>query len=425
MKLSKQERSWILYDWANSAYSIIITTAIFPIFYTGIAKASISETQSIAYLGFGNSFYSLVIAFLSPILGTIADYKFRKKRFFTFFFTVGTGSTLALSLLSSGNWLSALLIYMASAIGFSGANLFYDSFLVDVSSEDRMDWISASGFAWGYVGGGVAFLLSLLLVLGYKVFGFESNLPAVRISFLITGLWWILFTIPFFKNVRQVHYIEPQPHAVRESFKRLWHTFKHIRGYKHVFVFLIAYFFYIDGVGTIIKMASPIALSLGIPESMLMIILLAIQIVAFPFALLYGRLAKRWTGRRMIIAGIGVYILVTFIAFLLHFIPSITMRIVVFWILSMLVASSQGGIQALSRSYYGKIIPKQKSAEFFGFYNIFGKFAAILGPFLVGLFTSIAGSTSVGVLSIVILFVTGGVILIKIKDVQPSRSEGS
>ncbi len=409
---TRKERSWVFYDWANSAYSIIITTAIFPLFYESIAP----ERIYVATWGFANSGASIIMAVLAPVLGTIADYRGNKKRFFSFFFALGVASTFALALFEQGEWLPALMVYVASAIGFAGANIFYDSFLTDVTEAKRMDWVSANGFGWGYIGSVIPFVISLLLVIGSDALGFERPTTAVRIAFLITALWWLGFSIPLLRNVTQVYFVPPSATPIRDSFRRLADTFRNIRQYRQVFLFLVAYFFYIDGVDTIIKMATPIARSMGIDSNMLLVILLAIQLVAFPFAILYGKLAERFSARKMLYVGILVYVVVVFVAFLLPSFEDPGVRTTLFWVLSMLVASSQGGIQALSRSFYGKIIPPEKSAEFFGFYNIFGRFAAIMGPLLVGGFTLVTGQERFGILSVLGLFLLGGLVLKMVEE---------
>jgi MFS transporter, UMF1 family len=406
LKMSREERSWVTYDWANSAYSIVITTAIFPLFYESIAPAEIY----VSTWGYANSIASLLVAVLAPVLGTIADYWGRKKKFFSFFFLIGVITTVSLVLVGEGQWMLGLVLYVGSVIGFSGANLFYDSLLVDVTTEDRMDWVSAAGFGFGYIGSTIPFIAGILLILFAEQLGL-TTIVATRITFLLTGGWWLVFGIPLLRNVKQVYGIEPQGHPIRDSFLRLGRTLKHIRSYKPVFVFLIAYFFYIDGVDTIIRMATPIALAMGIESNTLLIVLLAIQVVAFPFALLYGRLAGRFGAWRMLFVGIAVYVGVVLVAFFLPSVEDMGTRTALFWVLSMMVASSQGGIQALSRSVYGKLIPKKNSAEFFGFYNIFGKFAAIMGPFLVAFFTQITGQERFGILSVLLLFAIGGAVL--------------
>jgi len=422
VKTSKVERSWILYDWANSAYSIIITTAIFPLFYQTIT----TQQTYLSTWAFGNSAASLLVGVLAPVLGTIADYRGNKKRFFAAFFSLGVVSTCALYFMSRGQWLSAILVYGLSVIGFSGANLFYDAFLIDVTTEQRMDRISSAGFAFGYIGGStIPFVISIILVLKYEAFGLADRTDAYRLSFILTAVWWALFSIPMLKNVKQNYFIPPSQTPVADSFRRLKQTFADIRKYRNTFVFLLAYFFYIEGVNTIIRMATPIAVGMGIAQTTLILILLAIQVTAFPFALLYGRLAARFTGRKMIFVAIGIYTVVVFMAFFLPTVPDLALRTKLFWVLSILVASSQGGIQALSRSYYGKNVPKEKSSEFFGFYNIMGKFSAIVGPLLVGVFTLLTGEERYGILSVLVLFLSGGIILSRTKpepDLVASRT---
>lgn len=410
--MTKEERSWVLYDWANSAYSIIITTAIFPIYFKHVAARGMDPFLSTAYWGYANSFYTLVLAVLAPLLGTLADFRAMKKRLFMAFLLLGAGTTATLSLTGEGQVWVALTLYVLSALGFAGANIFYDSFLTDVTTEDRMDWISTSGFGWGYIGSVIPFVLSILLIMNHRLLGLGSSVPAVRLSFLITALWWLGFSIPMLKNVHQKYFLEPVPHPVRSTFVRIWETVRDLRKYRVLALFLLSYFFYIDGVDTIIKMATPIALDVGISENSLLIVLLMIQIVAFPFAILYGKLARLWSAKVMLFIGIGIYVCITLIAFFLPGLPTVGLKTGVFWILAFLVATSQGGIQALSRSYYGKLVPKEKSAEFFGFYNVFGKFAAIMGPALVGFVSTLAQNTAYGILSVNILFLIGGILLI-------------
>jgi UMF1 family MFS transporter len=408
-RFTKEERSWIFYDWANSAYSIIIITAIFPLFYESIAPGE----AYVPSLGFANSGASLLIAVLAPVLGTIADYRSTKKRLLSVFFALGVLTTLGLAFIAEGNWIGAIIVYVLSSVGFTGANLFYDSFLVDVTPRERMDRVSAAGFGFGYIGGStIPFILTILMVVFHGQLGFASTDGAFRAGFILTALWWALFSIPLFKNVRQQYWVEPSPTPIRDSFKRLADTFKRIRAYRNIFIFLVAYFFYIEGVNTIIRMATPIATSMGIGQFALIGILLGIQITAFPFALLYGRLARFYSARRMIFVAIGIYTVVVFLAFFLPSVPSLVTRTVLFGVLALLVASSQGGIQALSRSYFAKYVPRENSGEFFGFYNIMGKFSSVVGPALVSLFTILGGGeTRYGILSVLALFLVGGVLL--------------
>ncbi|MBY6035047.1 MFS transporter [Fictibacillus nanhaiensis] len=405
-QFTKEENSWMFYDWANSAYSIIITTAVFPLFYKAAAmKAGVSASDSTAYLGYTIAIATFILAILSPILGTIADYKGLKKRFFTFFFVLGLISTVSLAFIPSEQWLLLLLFYTLTAIGSSGSNVFYDAFITDVTTEERMNRVSARGFGLGYIGSTIPFIISIaIIVLAQNEVLPISTVIASKIAFLITAVWWGVFTIPMLKNVYQRYGIEREPKPIINSFKRLGNTMKEIRKYRALFLFLLAYFFYIDGVGTIITMSTAYGTDLGISSTNLLIILFVTQVVAAPFAILYGRLAERFTGKTMLYVGIFVYIIVCIYAYFLK----TTMD---FWILAMLVATSQGGIQALSRAYFAKLVPKQNANEFFGFYTIFGKFASIMGPLLVGITAQITGNSASAVFSLVILFIIGITIL--------------
>ena len=424
--MTKQERAWIFYDVANSAYSIVITAAVFPIFFKNFAASGVETFQSTAWLGYSNSSYTLIVALFAPIIGTLADYKNFKMRFFRFFFVLGVLGTVLFAFIGEGQWLAASIIYVVSALGFAGANIFYDSFLIDVTPKARMDFMSTAGFAFGYIGGStVPFIIGILIISNFRVFGFANSIPAVKAVFVLTAVWWAIFTLPFLRNVKQRYFIDPSAAPVRNAVKQILSTIRKIRSHRKIFLFLIAYFFYIDGVGTIIKMAAAFGTDIGIGSTTLMIILLAVQIVAFPFALLYGRLAKATSTRFMLLVGIGIYVLITILAYILPALPSPGAKVILFWVLSMLVATSQGGIQALSRSYYGKLIPPQRSAEFFGFYNIFGKFAAILGPFLMGFVTQATHSSRYGVLSLIVLFLAGGFVLTRIRDdAGPAHPQG-
>lgn len=393
-KLTKKEKSWILYDCANSAYSIAITTALFPVYF-GMVRTGNSMD-----LGYFNSAASLLIAILSPILGTIADYRDVKKRFFTFFSLLGIVMTGALAVVPKEQWFILAIIYMLTAIGFSGANIFYDAFLVDITEDENMDIVSTKGFAYGYIASVIPFFISMgvIFILGMnKMIGYQ-------LGFVITALWWGLLTIPMYKNVKQVHYIEPEPQPVKNSFIRIGKTLLNIKQYKTVFIFIIAYFMYIDGVDTIIKMAVPYSqstLGLGSDDTfMLLGILLVIQIIAFPCALIYGVLAKKYSSKAMIIFAMCTYIFSIGFAFFMTQMWHI-------FVLGALIGSAQGGIQALSRSYFARIIPKNQANEFFGFYNVFGKFAAIIGPFLMSLTTTITGHARYSILAIAPLFILG------------------
>ncbi|MBN2657372.1 MAG: MFS transporter [Spirochaetales bacterium] len=416
-KLTKTEKSWILYDVANSAFVLIVTTTLMPIFHKDFVAAG-SGARSTADWGFVVSLASLILAVLAPVLGSIADYRGMKKKFFLGALFTGVAFTLFLPLIRQGQVLFGLTLYLVARVAFSGANIFYDSFLTDVTTNSRMDRVSTLGFGWGYIGSCIPFIASIGLIVGYQMSTGTTEISPLmmKISFVIVALWWFVFSIPMIKNVRQEYAIEPEPRMIGKSFSRLWSTFKDISKYKVTFGFLIAYFFYIDGVDTIISMATAYGIDLGFGATTLIAVILFIQIVAWPFALIFGALAKRYSAKKMLFAGILVYSVVTLVGFLLPSIQSASVRTGAFWLMAFLVATSQGGIQALSRSFFGKTLPKEKSAEFFGFYNIFGKFAAIVGPFLMALFTRFTGESRFGVLSLLILFIAGAVLLARIPE---------
>ncbi|MEC0404584.1 MFS transporter [Bacillus velezensis] len=398
-RFSKEESSWMLYDWANSAYSVIIMTAVFPLFFkAAAAENGVSAADSTAYLGYTIAAATFILAMLGPVLGTIADYKGCKKRFFAFFLLIGVAGTAALALIPGESWMLLLICYTISTIGFAGSNVFYDAFLVDVAAKERMNMVSARGFGLGYIGSTIPFLLSIAVILSAQAEVIPLSAQAAgRIAFLITAAWWGLFSIPLLLRVRQRYYIEREPRLVLSSFIRLAGTLA-------LFLFLLAYFFYIDGVGTIITMSTSYGADLGISAANLLIVLFVTQVVAAPFSILYGRLAERFKGKTMLYAGIGVYMIVCTYAYFMD-------SAFDFWVLAMLVATSQGGIQALSRSYFAKLVPKQNANEFFGFYNIFGKFASIIGPLLIAVTAQLTGNSSAAVFSLILLFVIGIAIL--------------
>lgn len=414
-RMSPEERSWVLYDVGNSAFVLVMVTAIMPIFFKDFAAAGLSASTSTAYWGFANSTASLILAILSPILGAMADYKLKKKKFFLFFLIIGILFTLVLSVVGQGQWMLCLALFICARVGWAGANIFYDAFLIDVTTRSRRDLVSARGYGFGYIGSVVPFIVIIGLILSG---GMDNGLPVreTKIGFLVVALWWALFSFPAMKNLRQVYFVEPVEKPISDSFYRLYKTFRELRKHKQPFLFLAAYFFYIDGVGTIISMSTAYGRDLGFGITMLILVLLLIQMVAFPFALIFGRFARIFSARSMLFVGIIIYVFITLLAFLLPSIEDLNLRVALFWVIAFLVASAMGGIQALSRSYFSKLIPPEKSAEYFGFYNVFGKFAAITGPALMGVVGGLTGDTRWGVLSIVVLFLIGGVLLLFVKD---------
>lgn len=419
MKLTIEEKSWVLYDVGNSAFVLVMVTAIMPIFFKDYASKEIADVVSTANWGFANSSASLILALLSPILGTLADYKDHKMRFFIFFLCMGLIFNLALIFVEEGMWLMCLILFVFARVGWAGSNLFYDAAIVDVCPvRDRVDHVSSMGYAWGYIGSVMPFLLIMALIMGVGA-GSAGTLPAfqTKLGFIIVALWWAAFSFPMIRHVKQHNYLPPSASPVADSFRRLVRTFQEIRtNHRQAFLFLAAYFFYIDGVGTIISMSSAYGRDLGFSVTLLIVVILFIQVVAFPFALVYGRLARIFSTKNMIMTGIIVYCIISCIAFALPSINNSDLKVAAFWFIAFLVASSMGGLQALSRSYFATLIPPEKSGEFFGFYNVFGKFAAITGPFLMGVVGNIAGESRWGVLSLLLLFIAGGFLLRKVEN---------
>ena len=510
-RFSLKERSWILYDWANSVYATNIMAAIFPTIFVSMAGERGDYWWSI-----GTSITTLLIAVLSPFLGALADFKGMKKKLFTAFMLLGVATTASLALMT--DWRMMLVGYVISHIGFSGANLFYDSFLTDVTTNERMDKVSTWGYAMGYIGGStIPFVLSIgmLLWLGY------SSPVAQKFAILITSLWWLLFSIPFLKNVDQVHYIERgQGNTARQTFSNVWHTAGEIAKNKGLLMFIIAYFFYIDGVGTVISISTAYGTALGLGAVGMILALLVTQIVAMPCSILFGKLARRFTTRRMLLAAIAVYMVICGVGFYMGFSlepsqdafddaytamaeeskasdwnnqegapraiedymnsarslilddrqdalpdlvidlpgtdPALVLPIqadaqqrvlsfveanaraiadyraaisrstTLFWAMALLVGTVQGGIQAVSRSYFGKLVPKKRSNEYFGFFDIFGKFATFIGPLLYALIGGLSGRSSFGTLTLLVLFMAGFAVLViarKPLEAQERQSE--
>jgi len=403
-----------MYDWANSAYGIIVTTAVLPVYFKSITQAdNISASSSTAIWGYANSFSTLLVSLLAPFLGALADYPNFKKRLLSIFCWLGMITTVGLALVPASQWRWLLVIYIFSAIGYSASNLFYDSFLIDIADDKDMNRISTHGYAYGYLGGVIAFILFLILQLTGG-FGMLDGTGIAKWSFIIAAVWWFIFYLPLRKNVQQKYSVEPISKPFSGSIKRVFSTISHIKQYRQVAWFLVAYFFYIDGVDTIFTMATAIGMDIGVKTNELMIIMLAVQLIAFPFSILFGWLADKTSTRVGILLGIMVYFVICLYALNLN-----TARD--FWILAILVGTSQGGLQALSRSYFGKIIPKDSGSEFYGFYNILGKFSAVMGPFIVAFVTQMTGKSTIGAASISILFLIGLIIFLILPKISTKK----
>jgi UMF1 family MFS transporter len=372
---------WVMYDWANSAFATTVMAGFFPIFFKQYWSHGADVNVSTAQLGFGNSIASLLVALMAPILGAIADKGSAKKKFLIFFAYLGVLMTAALFLVQKGQWVWAILIYAMGIIGFSGANVFYDSLLPSVAGEDKIDYVSGLGFSMGYLGGGLLFLINVLMTLMPQKFGLPDAAAAVRVAFISVALWWGLFTIFTIFWVPEEKFVpvkESDKSFIHAGFRQLIETFKKVRHLKVVFVFLLAYWLYIDGVDTIIRMAVDYGLSLGFQSNDLIVALLIVQFVGFPAALVFGKLGEKWSVRKSIFLAIAIYMGVTIWGTMMT-------QKMEFYILAIVIGLVQGGIQALSRSYYSRLIPKNQAAEYYGFYNMLGKFAVIIGPALMGI----------------------------------------
>ena len=402
-KLTRQERSWIMYDVGNSAF-VLLSTALIPVYFASLVEEG--STVVVAW-GYAETIASLILALLMPFLGSLADLQGNKKKFFVG--TVGTGAVACAALGIPAQALPFLVVYVVAAIMLNGSMVFYDAFLVDATTEENYDEVSSLGYAYGYIGSCIPFIISLVIVLFGSSFGIDMAL-GMKLAFLITALWWIGFSIPLIRNVHQSHFKPAHTHVIKQTFAGLGRTMKKIIKDKRLRLFMLAFFFYIDGVHTIIKMSTSYGTDLGIDATQLVLALLVTQFVAFPSAIAYGRLANKFGTKRMLLVGVFAYFCITgFAAFFLR-------TALEFWILAICVGMFQGGIQALSRSEFGKLIPKENANEYYGFFDIFGKYAAVMGTFLVSLFTQITGNASVGVMSNAVLFVLGFILLARMTE---------
>lgn len=397
LKMTRSERNWVLYDVGNSAFTMLIAT-IMPIYFNYLAEnAGLSSVEYLAYWGYAASGATFIVAILGPVFGTLADTKGYKKPLFLLALAVGSIGCISLGF--ARQWLIFLIVYIIAKVGYSGSLIIYDSMLSDVTSGDRMDLISSSGYAWGYIGSCIPFVVSLLIVLGADKLGL-SMVTAMAIAFAITAAWWLLMTVPLLKSYRQKYYVEKRARAIRESFSRIGRTFANIKNEKRIFIFLLAFFFYIDGVYTIIDMATAYGAALGLDTTGLLLALLLTQIVAFPCCIIFGVLAKEYSAASLITICIAAYLGIAVFAM---FLTTQTQ----FWILAVLVGMFQGGVQALSRSYFTKIIPAEQSGEYFGLLDICGKGASFVGTAIVSITSQLTGDISKGVGMIAVLFVIG------------------
>lgn len=414
----KTIRSWVMYDWANSAFATTIMGAVLPVFYSSVAynaQTELEKTTASSYWAYTTAIAILIVALLVPILGAIADYSQAKKKFLQFFAFMGIIATSLLVFISTGDYILCSILFILANIGFSGANVFYDSFLPIITNENEIDQVSSKGFAMGYLGGGILLVINVLMIQFPHFFFIPNATWASRLSFLTVGIWWFVFSIPLLKNIKDEGSAEPKNNKsyVTIGFGRLLDTLKEIKKYKELFKFIIAFWLYNDGIGTIIRMATIYGTTIGIGQTDLIGALVLTQFVAFPFSFMYGYLAKKIGAKKSIYIALCIYIVIVVWGFFMD-------SALDFWLLAFLVGTVQGGSQALSRSLYGSMVPKNKSAEFFGFLGISSKFAAIAGPFIFGLVGQITGSSRYGIIALMVFFIAG-IIILSTVDVEKGR----
>ncbi len=413
---NRRTLSWALYDWANSAYATIVLAVFFPLVFSNYWFAGSGSENSTTPLGIANSVASLVIVLLAPVLGAIADKGGIKKKFLFTFAAIGVVFVSSLFFIEQGEWLLALCVYALAGIGFAGANIFYDALIVDVSARDKFDIVSAFGFAAGYLGGGLALVIAIAFTTVPETFGFAGREQAMLASFVLAGLWWAVFSIPLLLGVKEsrsdsdIRFTQ----AVTGGIEQLLATFKEVRRLRIVWLFLLAYWFYIDGVYTIIRMAMDYGVRLEFDQISLVWAFLITQFIGFPAAIAYGKLGEKIGAKTGIVIAIGIYIAVTIYGYFMDVVAE-------FYALAIVIGLVQGGVQSLSRSLYARIVPGNKAAEFFGFYNIMGKFATVLGPLLVAMVSGFTGDPRLAILSIIVLFAIGGILLLFVDETEAQR----
>ena len=413
----KRVISWALYDWANSAFATTVMAGFFPLFFKSFWAADLSPAESTAVIGTTNSLAGLFIMLLAPILGAYSDLGKLKKKFLAFFALLGVLSTGYLYFIPQGDWVIAASLYALAVVGFSGGNIFYDSLIVSVSKQDQRHKVSSLGFSMGYLGGGLLFVVNVLMYLNPAWFGLSSQSEAILWSFLSVAIWWAVFSLPLFMSVEEKSNTEISKglfENITEAFKAVVLTLREIKKHKRVAIFLIAYWLYIDGVDTIVRMAIAYGSDIGLDASSMITALLLTQFVGFPATLVFGIFADKIGFKKILTIGISIYILVTFYAYYMS-------TALEFYILAGTVGLVQGGVQAISRSFFSTIIPVNKEAQFFGFYNLVGKSAVFLGPVLVSWVALIFGNPRFGILSLLFLLVPGLILLWMVPDKELTR----
>ena len=407
--------SWSMYDWGKSAFETTIMAAVLPVYYSSVAAANLPANQATVYWGYTASIALLIIAVLSPILGAIADFKGSKKRYLTYFALVGISATAMMFFIGTGDWLLASALFIIGNVGLAGGNVFYDSLLPHITREDDIDQVSTRGYALGYLGGGILLAINLAMIMFSPP---ELTGLMTRLSLASVAIWWSIFSIPLWRHVpeppRRILPEEQGINPVKAGFKRLRETFREITKYSELFKFLIAFWLYNDGIGTIIKMATIYGAEIGIGQNSLIGTLLMVQFVGIPFSFLFGWLAKKIGTKASIYISLGVYTLISIGGYFMT-------TPVHFWLLGFSVALVQGGSQALSRSLFGRMVPKSQSAEFFGFFSVSAKIAGIVGPLVFALVSQAMGNSRLGIVSLIFFFIAGGLLLTRVDEQEGIR----
>ena len=406
-KYKKDAISWALYDWANSAFATTVMAGFFPIFYKSYWASDLSNLESTAMVGYANSLSGLIVVLLAPILGAYADIGTKRKKLLLLFASLGILCTASFYFIPQGEWMLAALLYAIAAVGFSGGNVFYDSLIVSVSDNENRNRVSALGYSLGYLGGGLLFLINVIMFLNPQLFGIESQSNAVLLSFFMVAVWWAFFSVPLLRNVKEQDSERENPRffqALKQSFNEVYQTLSEVRKYKNVAIFLLAYWFYMDGIDTIVRMATAYGTDIGLEASSMITALILTQFVGFPSTLIFGYFADRLGFKKILTVGILIYILISIFA-------SRITTAAEFYAMAIVVGLVMGGVQAVSRAYFSSIIPKDKEAQFFGFYNLVGKSAVVAGPALLAWISMIFNTPRAGILGLLVLFIPGLILL--------------
>ncbi len=413
----KLQRSWMMYDFGNSAFATTIMAAVLPVYYANVAASGLEDGLATSYWGYSQSISVLIVAILAPILGAISDFSAAKKKFLQFFLFMGVIASILLAFVGEGDYILASVLFIVGSIGFSGGNVFYDGFLPEVADKDEIDKVSAGGFAYGYIGGGVLLTINILMIMNPHWFGLPDTVVATKLSFASVGVWWLVFSIPLLKNIKDEKkmVVKRDRSYIAIGFSRVGNTFREIKQYKQALLFLFAFWLYNDGISTIMRMATIYGAEIGIAGNDLIVALLITQFVGIPFTFFFGWLAAKITAKRALYITLITYMTITILGYFMT-------SAIHFYLLAIAVGMVQGGAQSLSRSIFGRMIPKNKHAEFFGFYGISSKFAAMFGPFLFAFIGQITGNSRYGIISLIFFFIAG-IIILRFVDVEKGMEE--